>query len=202
MSKWSSGLLGCLDIPTENALDLGLGVSAFPEAICPCVAYFQIRKRMVESAPDEGLYLIQRLFGKDASADKHAMGLTELNSVMLDAIQRGDLQMCNAMVKQGANVNVTDHAKATPLMFAAQNRQLEICAILLENKADVNAKDRGGMTACHRAALVGDVKVLELLIKKGAKRGIEDGWGKTPMDTKEKLQQLVGFGVDDPLVMQ
>ena len=105
-----------------------------------------------------------------------------LNKQLRDAASSGDLQLTDEVLRKGADPNVLDSNKISPLMIAAQAGHFEICQSLIEFGARVNAEDRVGITAMHRAAQMGHLELIVLLWDKGSHLEGVDSWGKRPED--------------------
>lgn len=63
------------------------------------------------------------------------------------AVNNGDVEECAALLKSGADVNVTSADGTTPLHLATLAAHEEICELLLTAGANVNAVDINRMTA-------------------------------------------------------
>lgn len=72
------------------------------------------------------------------------------------------------LIKNGANINISNNKGMSLLMWAAKYGQKEAAEILLNKGANVNAKDGGNSTALMIAAAEGYKDIVELLIEKGA----------------------------------
>ncbi|XP_014230726.1 nuclear factor NF-kappa-B p110 subunit-like isoform X1 [Trichogramma pretiosum] len=89
------------------------------------------------------------------------------------AAKTGSLDAVKALIKSGANVNITDNSYGrSALHIAVDHNHLHIVKFLVENtKIEVNMKNMGGNTALHTAAVkkceIGE-KLVELLKKHGA----------------------------------
>lgn len=56
------------------------------------------------------------------------------------------LQICRLFLTHGANVNLADSERRSPLHMAARNVQISLVKLLLEYGADINAIDYNGCT--------------------------------------------------------
>ena len=83
------------------------------------------------------------------------------------------LEICDYLLKRGADIDVTTHDDDNPLLIAAQNGDIEIVEFLLERGANVNITNKLGLTALHFAALQGYPQIARVLIDAGA--GMESG---------------------------
>ena len=69
-------------------------------------------------------------------------------SALISAATRGDLEMVNALLQGGADVNQKDEKRFTALLRALQNDREEIANILVARpELDVNAQGEGGASA-------------------------------------------------------
>lgn len=88
---------------------------------------------------------------------------------LIQAVVSGDIARVRALLREGANVNVTDYDGDTPLMCACERGRIGITRLLLTQRADINAISKSGDTALHKAAFYGKIGCVKLLLKYGAK---------------------------------
>src|SRR6185369_2730989 len=91
-----------------------------------------------------------------------------------------DLAMVKILVEAGAEVNVADHIKMTPLIHAVMGCDEELIDYLLDHGADVKARNSIGVTPLH-AALCGNPGVIQSLVSAGANINAQDNEGLTPL---------------------
>jgi len=87
------------------------------------------------------------------------------------AVWKGHLQMVEALVDAGADVNAqneNDHWGTTPLHAAAHANQAGIAQLLIGRGANVNAKDREGRTPLFHTTFHKAKAVAKILEKHGA----------------------------------
>ncbi|XP_064167129.1 ankyrin repeat and SOCS box protein 18 isoform X2 [Anguilla rostrata] len=93
-------------------------------------------------------------YGADVNA-RSASGVTPLGAACAGAQgpadqdegqEDGYLQLCRMLLAYGANINLADGERRTPLHQAARNVQRPLVELLLEHGADVNALDYNGGT--------------------------------------------------------
>ena len=68
----------------------------------------------------------------------------------------GRLEVVQALLDKGANVNAKTEKGTTALMMASSTGQTDVVQMLLENGANVNAKTSYSLTALMRAAEGGE----------------------------------------------
>ena len=102
------------------------------------------------------------------------------------AAQRGNLEVMNALVAAGADVEVTVPSGATALIVAADAGQMECTASLLQAGARLDATRDDGATALHMAAARGLSDVAELLLDAGANPEVMDKKGVSPLAIASK----------------
>jgi ankyrin repeat protein len=88
-------------------------------------------------------------------------------SPLADAVQRGDRQAVQALLKKNADVNAAQADGATALHWAAYRGDVESAAALIRAKAHVNARNNYGVTPLALAAEQGSAPLLDLLLKAG-----------------------------------
>jgi ankyrin repeat protein len=96
---------------------------------------------------------------------------------------KGNLQVVQALLAKGADVNAKGRNATTALIAASQGGFLEVVQALLANGADVNAKDSDGTTALMMASSFngGFLDVVQALLAKGADVNVKDSDGATAL---------------------
>ena len=95
------------------------------------------------------------------------------------AIEKGNKEIIEILLKNGANINAKDDAKITPLHEAVYSKAIEIVRILIQNGADINAKNDAGEIPLHHAVYYGYRDIGELLISNGSDINTKDNLGNT-----------------------
>lgn len=91
------------------------------------------------------------------------------NADIFEAAKKGKLDILQALVCSGANVNARSDNRSTPLFLAADAGHYQVCRWLLEQGAKVNARcTRLQKTALHAAVANNDLDLVRLLIDHGA----------------------------------
>jgi ankyrin repeat protein len=85
----------------------------------------------------------------------------------------GNEELCDSLIKAGANVDAADYDGHTVLEVAARNGLLRTVSTLLELGANVNQPIiRDGMTPLQAAAALVHAEVVECLLRHGAKEAV------------------------------
>ena len=100
------------------------------------------------------------------------------SALMLAALQ-GELVLCKALIKNGADVNKPDWA---PLHYAATNGHLDVMNLLLEENAYIDAASPNGTTPLMMAAHYGTESAVKLLLEAGADPLLKNTQGLSALD--------------------
>ena len=86
-------------------------------------------------------------------------------SALTYAVAESNSLLVKALLKQGANPNITDQSEgnATPLILAVKVRSLSIAEMLIKSGANVNMKDQFGKTALDYAIERGPKRMVDVL---------------------------------------
>ncbi len=104
----------------------------------------------------------------------------------IEALESGDVDALNELIKEGLNVNVTRDG-TTPLMFAASKGRVEIAEAIIQAGANVNEKTDDGWTALHKAAWDQSKRdIIELLMQSGVDIEARNKAGKTALQLAEE----------------
>lgn len=98
------------------------------------------------------------------------------------ASSAGHVEMVEALISRGAEVNATNHNGQSCLHYAASRDRLDVARVLLDKGAEVNARDKMGSCPLHRAASRGHVKMVQLLLSRPSiQLNPADSIGNTPL---------------------
>jgi ankyrin repeat protein len=132
--------------------------------------------------------------------------LSEMERNLIQSAYSGDLAKVKVLVSKGANVNVREQKKRTPLIFAATNGHTSIVEFLINKGAEVNARDSSGQTALIYAAKRSFNETAAVLLKNGAevnvkskKKGITALMLAAVWDNEELVKMLLKHGADPQL---
>jgi hypothetical protein len=103
---------------------------------------------------------------------------TDESPLMLAAL-KGENELCQLMIRQGADVNKPGWA---PLHYAATNGHLDIMRLLLDESAYIDAASPNNTTPLMMAARYGTPAAVKLLLEAGADPMLRNDLGLTAID--------------------
>lgn len=105
-----------------------------------------------------------------------------VGELVSSAAKRGNSQLMALLLDNGGNVNEADSSGNLPMYYAGMSSSVDVARLLLQKGADINARDpSSGSTALHLAVTYGRNTVVEFLVENGAKLGIKNKDGQTPL---------------------
>ena len=129
----------------------------------------------------------------DAGADIHVIGSNGWTALTI-AAAKGHLELVQWLIALGADAQVRDVYRYTPLMRAVENNHESVVALLLSlAETDVNVQDESDNTSLHHAVSAGHVAMVRLLLQHGANPAIQNRYGMTAVelaDGNPELQSL------------
>ncbi len=105
----------------------------------------------------------------------------ELNELLLQAAEDGEVATVKELVKQGANMNAQDSQGRTSVMIATYKNDPATVETLLEAGADVNIQDNMKNNPFLYAGAEGYLEILRLTIGAGADPSITNRFGGTAL---------------------
>jgi ankyrin repeat protein len=106
---------------------------------------------------------------------------------------KGYLNSMRALVEVGGvNVNTAGFDRLTPMHLASRANFTAGISYLRPKGADLGPLDKDNMSPLHHAAINGATDTMHLLVDLGARRGITDRFGSTPLDLFEAFLQQQG----------
>ena len=145
----------------------------------------------VRSAPTLWLALTVSAFSMGAARD---------DAPLADAVQHGDKQAVQSLLKARADVNAPQSDGATALHWAAYLDDAETTALLIRAGANVDSPNNYGVTPLALAATSGNAAIISLLLKGGADPNRTVRAGETPLmlaartDRADALKALLEAG--------
>jgi len=120
-------------------------------------------------------YLLDK--GADPSLEN---SFRKVNSLHLATIG-GNIDIIDAILSRGFDINTPSSEGLTSLMFAAFTKNVAVVEYLLHKGADPALSDHLGRTCLHYASEGGDVTVIEKCLSHGVDVESKDSEGKTPL---------------------
>jgi ankyrin repeat protein len=112
--------------------------------------------------------------------DRAAIG--DDRSALHMASASGSTALTRLLLEHGANPNLPNRFRETPLHFAAERGHLEVAELLIRSGAALNARSRfTRMTPLLAAAQNGHARLARLLIRMRADRRARDAFGEDPI---------------------
>ncbi|XP_074470953.1 ankyrin repeat and SOCS box protein 2-like [Sebastes fasciatus] len=103
------------------------------------------------------------------------------------AAGRGNVSCVDFLLKNGADLEVADKDRETPLFAACEEPNEAIVDLLLRSGARVNRCNIQGVTALHEACRHGQLKLCRKLLESGADHHAKNIYGIRPMFTAAQL---------------
>lgn len=111
------------------------------------------------------------------------------NTPLMYAAMYDSPQLATLLLDRGANPDSVDTARGrTALMLASETSHVKTMARLLQRHARIDVKDQDGQTALAYAARRPDPEPTRLLLAAGAKPGLPDNHGTTPVQLAQRLR--------------
>jgi len=108
-------------------------------------------------------------------------------SPLMLAALKGELVLCQVLIKKGADVNKPGWA---PLHYAATNGHTDIMSLLLEEYAYIDAASPNGTTPLMMAAQYSDVSSVKLLLEAGADPLLRNALGLSALDFANRASRV------------
>jgi uncharacterized protein len=102
------------------------------------------------------------------------------------AVFKGQVELAQQMIKQGADVNKTGW---TPLHYAATAGNTLLVKMLLENYAYIDAESPNKTTPLMMAAHYGTAGAVKLLLEEGADVSLKNDLGLTAIDFAQRANK-------------
>ncbi|XP_058494124.1 ankyrin repeat domain-containing protein 24 isoform X2 [Solea solea] len=115
---------------------------------------------------------------------------TEGKSAFHVSVSRGRLECLEAIISNGADLNIPDGAGFSALHLAAKNGQPECLKRLLQERLAVDCTDGIGRTPLHHAAVSGCLSCTETLWDFKANLDVQDSEGSTPLILAAQMSRV------------
>jgi ankyrin repeat protein len=117
----------------------------------------------------------------DAGFDLDVKCVGYSSTPLLYAIQKGQLECVNWLLKQGADIKAVNKHNYGAVFYAVDSGSIEMLRLVIQKGADVNLVSEYG-TPLHTAFRnVGKIELARELVKQGADLNIQDSDGRTSL---------------------
>lgn len=179
-----NGYLRIIEILIENGADVEKDLSATPLMKAVDHENIEAIKILIEKGK-------ANINGRDLYGKTALMRAIDLHNPKIEAIQ--------TLIECGADINITDSYKNTPLLKATQLGHAEIVEILINAKANVNYQGTDGITALFLAVDTygkkcseeDSKKIIKALIKAGADKTLRNTDGTTAFSLAKKKEIIL-----------
>lgn len=181
---------GGADISTS--VSGGIGIST---------AYYEFSSPLAAAVLNEDIEEARELIIRGLNAngvEKKSGGITPISI----AVESGNVEMVEMLLRFRAKINVRDANKQTPIMKLDGDATPELVDLLVRYGAKVNAADKHGNTALILAAGAADSKVIKALLEAGADVRAANKEGQTALmeaastDDVESVRLLIERGAN------
>ncbi|XP_076463805.1 uncharacterized protein LOC143295977 [Babylonia areolata] len=155
---------------------------------------------LMHAAQRGGVKVVKLLLEWDCQVS--VAGGPQSNTALHLAAEEGYLDVCQALVGAGANLNAQNALEDTALILACLHGHLPIVRFLLHSQASLRKRGYHERTALHCAAEGGHLSVCRYLVSANADLEEEDTFGNTPLicaaekGVAEILSLLLTHGCD------
>ncbi|XP_056219508.1 ankyrin repeat and SOCS box protein 2-like [Seriola aureovittata] len=102
-------------------------------------------------------------------------------SALLVGVNKDQLRCVQVLLEYGADPDITNYERETPLYKACERNSAAMVAVLLNHGAAVNTHCIQGWTALQEAVVRNNVEICEMLLKAGAKHSLTNMYGISPL---------------------
>uniref|UniRef100_UPI0037E7E7EE ankyrin repeat and SOCS box protein 2-like n=1 Tax=Semicossyphus pulcher TaxID=241346 RepID=UPI0037E7E7EE len=115
---------------------------------------------------------------------------TRGETALLVAVSKDQLRCVHVLLENGADIDIANYDRETPLYKACERNSAAMVALLLNYDAAVDTHCILGWTALQEAVCRNNLEICEMLLKAGAKHSLANTYGITPLFTAAQSGQL------------
>jgi len=161
-------------------------------------------RHLSQKTKTDGLELIRSAFTdileiKSLTLDESALETARSRLPLYCAVVKGHVEIAEALLKAGAQVDSMDNQGTSMLTHAAMDGRIELVELLCRYGANVNTQNCFGITPLMAAALRNHDKVIGCLLQNKANSTIQDQESQTALELAassghvEAVHALIGF---------
>ncbi|MEX6687999.1 ankyrin repeat domain-containing protein [Danxiaibacter flavus] len=109
------------------------------------------------------------LFIHSCEKKNEKTSMEDHQSIIINAVKKGQLQLVEKELGNGADVNTTDEHKSSLLLIATHDNDLEMAKLLVKHGADVNQQDEIYDSPFLYAGASGYAELVTLFLANGAR---------------------------------
>lgn len=107
--------------------------------------------------------------------------LADSSPSLITSIRNGDQDTAIALIREGADVNLTEANGTSALHWAVHNGDLDLVKRLIREGADVDVKNQFDASPVTEAAILGDADIMKALLEAGADPESRNADGQTAL---------------------
>ena len=135
-------------------------------AFCPMCGKSLAKQKSADKKNLKNIKLEQKILGMhEAFEFVDSKEESDLSELLLSAVDDGNVQIAEALLEAGADIDATDSDDNTPLMKACEHGDNKMVACLLQYELDLDAENYNGETARDLAKEGGYKYIVGLLNK-------------------------------------
>jgi ankyrin repeat protein len=122
---------------------------------------------------------------------------------LIAASRIGDVELFNALIAAGADVDASDAEGRTPLLEAVDKDNVEIVKLLVKKKVNLAVFDKSGYSPLSMAAKNGYAEgeeIVRVLLETGADPNLPNSEGWTPLMSAESFNYREPWGVSSHVI--
>ena len=137
-------------------------------------------KKLLRAAEKRNFKEVRRLIASQL-VDGNYAGIDREGTTLMIAAYEGNIEVVKLLLDAGAEPQLANKHRVTPLNEAARNGHWDIVKLLLERGAEINHRTDIVHSALQYAAIYGDKDMVEYLLDRGAQIEITDEWRQGPL---------------------